>query len=240
MTDARAQLFLQPLLSARRLAKIFHLGRAVYALTGVNLDIYPGEFVIIRGPSGSGKSTLLSLLAGLDRPTSGSVMLDGLHLEQLSEAALSDLRRRRIGYVFQLFNLVEHLNALHNVALPLTFSRTPAWYIQQRCRHLLDMVGLGHRAHHLPRQLSGGEQQRVAIARALVNEPAILLADEPTGNLDSSTTQSVMQLMAHINEQMQQTSIVVTHDARLDTYADRVFHMADGEIHDVVEGGRRR
>ena len=229
---------LKPLLSTRRLSKVFHLGSAVYALTGVDLDIFPGEFIIIRGPSGSGKSTLLSLLAGLDRPTSGSIILDGMHLERLSETALADLRRRRMGYVFQLFNLVEQLSALHNVALPLTFSRTPAWYIEERCQRLLERVGLAHRSHHLPRQLSGGEQQRVAIARALVNEPAVLLADEPTGNLDTNTTNEIMDLMAGINSELQQTSVIVTHDPRLDRYADRIFHMADGQVVSVRKGGR--
>ncbi len=166
--------------------------------------------------------------------------MDGVSFDTLSEAALSDLRRRRIGYVFQLFNLVEHLSALSNVALPLTFSRTPHWYVEERCQRLLAWVGLSHRAHHLPRQLSGGEQQRVAIARALANEPALLLADEPTGNLDTHTTDEIMGLMAQINAQWQQTTVMVTHDERLDVYADRVLHMADGQLVAVSRGGRHR
>lgn len=230
----------QPVLSTRKLNRAFHLGAAIYAVHNVDLDIYPGEFVVIRGPSGSGKSTLLSLLAGLDRPTSGRVIMDGLVLNELSEAALADLRRRKIGYVFQFFNLIGHLTARQNVALPMAFTPAPQWYIDQRCKELLDLVGLGHRADHLPGELSGGEQQRVAIARALANAPSILLADEPTGNLDRKTAKQIAGVFHHINEQYRQTCAMVTHDPELESYAHRVIFMADGSVVETVLGGRGR
>ncbi len=229
-----------PVLLARRLNKAFHLGAAIYAVSDLDLDIYPGEFVVIRGPSGSGKSTLLALLAGLDRPTSGQVILDGLVVNELSEAARADLRRRRIGFVFQFFNLVGHLTARQNVALPLSFTPTPAWYIERRAAELLAVVGLAHRAHHLPGELSGGEQQRVAIARALANEPAVLMADEPTGNLDRRTAEQMAELFLTINRRYRQTCVLVTHDPALEAYAHRVIHLRDGRIDHIEVGGRGR
>jgi len=227
-------------LAARKLNRAFYLGSAIYAVHDVDLDVYPGEFVIIRGPSGSGKSTLLSLLAGLDRPTSGRILVDGLNLNDLSEAELAGLRRRKIGYVFQFFNLIGHLTARQNVILPMAFTPAPQWYMDQRSQELLELVGLGRRADHLPGELSGGEQQRVAIARALANAPSVLLADEPTGNLDRKTATQIANVFHQVNVDYGQTSVMVTHDPELAEYAHRVISMADGTVVDIAPGGRGR
>lgn len=230
----------RPVLCARKLNRAFYLGAAIYAVHDLDLDVYPGEFVVVRGPSGSGKSTMLSLMAGLDRPTSGRIMVDGQDLNDLSEAELADLRRRKIGYVFQFFNLIGHLNARQNVVLPMAFTPAPQWYMDRRAQELLELVGLEHRADHLPGQLSGGEQQRVAIARALANTPSVLLADEPTGNLDRKTATQISGVFHRINEEYGQTCVMVTHDPELAAYAHRVISMADGTVVDIAPGGRGR
>lgn len=230
----------RPVLCARKLNRAFYLGAAIYAVHDLDLDVYPGEFVVVRGPSGSGKSTMLSLMAGLDRPTSGRITVDGQDLNDLSEAELADLRRRKIGYVFQFFNLIGHLNARQNVVLPMAFTPAPQWYVDQRAQELLELVGLTHRADHLPGQLSGGEQQRVAIARALANTPSVLLADEPTGNLDRRTATQISGVFHRINEEYGQTCVMVTHDPELAAYAHRVISMADGTVVDIAPGGRGR
>jgi len=217
-------------LIARDLYKAYFLGKTVYAVNGVDMTVMPGEFLLILGPSGSGKSTLLSLLAGLDRPVSGEVVLDGHPLSGLSENQLADLRRRKVGYVFQFFNLVPHLTAYENIALPISLTGVPGWFVARRTRELLSLVGLAGRPNHLPSQLSGGEQQRVAIARALANEPRIVFADEPTGNLDSRTSEQIRDLFGELNRDFGQTFVVVSHDERFAPIADRVVRLVDGRL----------
>ncbi len=220
------------ILRTENLTKRFGVGStAVTALSDVSLAIEQGEFVAVMGPSGCGKSTLLHLLGGLDRPTSGRVLLDGTDLSTLDDTALSLLRRRRVGFVFQFFNLVAVLTALENVALPLLMDG------RQReaaglAREWLARVGLADRTESRPDQLSGGEQQRVAIARALVAEPAILLADEPTGNLDSRAADDLLQILRRSADEWGRTVVMVTHDARMAAYADRIVFMRDGTVVD--------
>ena len=225
-----------PILIARNLYKAYFLGKTVYAVNNVDLAVMPGEFLVILGPSGSGKSTLLSLLAGLDRPIGGEVILDGHAISELSENELADIRRRKVGYVFQFFNLVGHLTAYANVALPITLTGAPTWFVRQRTQELLELVGLTARSGHLPGQMSGGEQQRVAIARALANEPRILFADEPTGNLDSRTGQQIRDLFQGLNRDFGQTFVVVTHDQRFAELADRVVRLVDGKLAEEPAG----
>jgi len=219
-----------PVLKAERLNKVYWLGTAVYAVDNVSVEIEQGQYVLIKGPSGGGKSTLLSLLAGLDRPTSGDVILDGQRLASLSENELSALRRQKVGMIYQFFNLLPNLTALENVALPLRLSGTPEWFAVRHAAHLLDRVGLAERADHLPGQMSGGEQQRVAIARALANEPKVLMGDEPTANLDSRTTRDIRKLILELNQELGQTCVIVTHDATLVEDAHRVLTLVDGRI----------
>lgn len=220
----------EPILRAVNVNKAYFLGETIYAVNDVSLAVQPGEFVVIMGASGSGKSTLLSLLGGLDRPISGEIILDGTRYSALNENGLAALRREKIGYVFQFFNLIAHLSALENVCLPLTFGGTGRNAINGRANELLDMVGLGSRKSHKPMQMSGGEQQRVAIARALANNPRVVLADEPTGNLDSKNSDDIAQIFKRFNTEMGQTFVVVSHDESMTEYADRVFYMKDGRI----------
>ncbi len=209
-------------------------GRVLTILDGVTLDVSAGEFLAIAGPSGSGKSTLLGLIAGLDRPTAGSIRVDGVALGALDEDALARLRREKIGYVFQSFHLIPTLTALENVAIPLELAGAPD--ALARARALLDEVGLADRGHHYPAQLSGGEQQRVAIARAVANHPALLLADEPTGNLDSTIGAQIIDLLVAWNRRHGRTLVLVTHDPALARHADRMIELRDGRI--VGERGR--
>ena len=212
----------------------FELGSAdVKALDKINLEIDQGEFVALVGPSGSGKSTLLNLLGGLDRPTSGELNMQGLGLEDASETELTAHRRHNLGFIFQSFNLLPTLTALENVALPLMLSGVPLKERHERAADLLKRVGLEHRLDHRPTEMSGGEQQRAAIARALVNNPQLILADEPTGNLDSSTGDEVMQLLRTLNTESGVTLIVVTHDPEVAAYADRVVYLRDGGIEKI-------
>jgi ABC-type lipoprotein export system ATPase subunit len=227
----------EPILRTVNLSKVFFMGETIRAVDTVNLAVAPGEFVAIAGPSGSGKSTLLSLLGGLDRPTSGEVILSGQRFSRLSENGLALLRRRRIGYVFQFFNLLPHLSALENVCLPMRFCGVPRGQAVTRGAELLETVGLGARKTHLPLQLSGGEQQRVAIARALANRPAIVLADEPTGNLDSKTRAGIGEMFLRLNREHGQTFVTVTHDQYLVSCAHRTLHVRDGQIVEVTPGG---
>ncbi|MBI2468536.1 MAG: ABC transporter ATP-binding protein [Candidatus Rokubacteria bacterium] len=203
-------------------------GRVLTILDGVTLDVPAGEFLAIAGPSGSGKSTLLGLIAGLDRPTAGSIRLDGVALGALDEDALARLRREKIGYVFQSFHLIPTLTALENVAIPLELAGAPD--ALARARALLDEVGLADRGHHYPAQLSGGEQQRGAIARAVANHPALLLADEPTGNLDSTIGAQIIDLLVAWNRRHGRTLVLVTHDPALARHADRMIELRDGRI----------
>jgi putative ABC transport system ATP-binding protein len=213
------------------LTRHYKMGDAyVEALRGVDLSMAHGEFVALVGPSGSGKSTVLNLIGGLDRPTGGEVWVDGIELSASDERVLTEHRRERVGFVFQTFNLLPRLTAEENVALPLMFGGVPQAERRGRARMLLERVGLGARLGHRPTQLSGGEQQRVAIARALVGQPALLLADEPTGNLDSVTGSEIMALLRELNRERQLTALVVSHDAEVAAYAERVVKLRDGRV----------
>jgi putative ABC transport system ATP-binding protein len=227
---------------AQDLHRVYRMGNVeVPALAGVSLKVRRGEFIVILGVSGSGKSTLLHLLGGLDRPTQGSVLVEGQDLSQLSDNQLAEVRLRKIGFVFQFFNLMPQLTAQANVELPLYIAEVPAKKAQARAAELLTMVGLAERTTHRPSELSGGEQQRVAIARALANDPKIILADEPTGNLDTTNGAEVIQLLRKINQSQGQTVIIVGHDLRLTTVADRVIEMRDGRFvgERLQQGGRQ-
>jgi putative ABC transport system ATP-binding protein len=219
------------MLSVRGVTKSYRQGDAeVKALAGVTLDIAPGEFVAVVGPSGSGKSTLLHLLGGLDAPTSGDILIDGTPISRMTDDEVTIFRRRSIGFVFQFFNLMPTLSAEENVALPLLLDGKRRRDVETRAAAALDTVGLGHRRRHRPDELSGGEMQRVAIARALVIEPKLILADEPTGNLDSATGEQILDLIRRANRERQATVVMVTHDAKAAAYGSRVVAMRDGRI----------
>ncbi len=220
-----------PAVEARDVARSYELdGVSVEALRGVTLSIDQGDYVAIVGPSGSGKSTLMHLLGCLDRPTSGSLLLGGRDVAELSDSELADLRNHTIGFVFQSFQLLGRTSALENVALPLVYRGLRRAERRVRATAALDSVGLGHRLGHRPGQLSGGEQQRVAIARALVGEPTVLLADEPTGNLDSRSGADVMDLLGRLNSERGVAVVVVTHDLAVAGHADRRIHLRDGLV----------
>lgn len=227
----------EPILRTVNLKKSFHLGRTIYAVDDVNLVVDRGEFVVLMGPSGSGKSTLLGLLGGLDRPQSGDVILDGQRYSKLTENGLARIRRNKVGFVFQFFNLIAHFTALENVMLPMRFGGMSKKAMIDRAEGLLDQVGLAERKHHKPLELSGGEQQRVAIARALANQPSIVLADEPTGNLDSKTSTEIGEIFHKLNQETGQTFVVVSHDRSLTRWAHRVVEMLDGQIAQISDGG---
>ena len=224
------------LIQARGLEKRYRRGKVqVEALRGVDLDIPSGAFVVIVGPSGGGKTTLLHLLGGIDRPTSGQIRVNGQTLETASESELTRFRRDHIGFVFQFYNLLPSLNALDNVILPL-LARGWSWKkASQSGQAFLERVGLQARWRHMPGELSGGEQQRVAIARALVGEPSVILADEPTGDLDSVTSGEIIQLMVHLNQQLGSTFIIATHNQTLCQYATATYEMRDGLLHQGLE-----
>lgn len=210
--------------------KSFQMGDSVIkAVCDVNVGIGKGEFVAIVGPSGSGKSTMMSLVGALDLATKGEIFLDGIDIEHVSESKLAQIRGKKIGFIFQTFNLVPTLNALENVMLPMIFQDTPKWKRLERGKKLLDNVKLGHRIYHLPNELSGGERQRVAIARALANDPEVILADEPTGNLDSKTGEEIMDLFIELNRQGK-TIIMITHDQNLAKKAKRIVKLKDGKV----------
>jgi len=220
------------LVRARALRKEYGAGAGlVRAVDGVDLDIPPGETVAVMGPSGCGKSTLLHLLGGLDRSSGGELWFHGRRIGQLSEHALAEMRRKEVGFVFQAFHLMEELTAQENVELPALLARVPPRAARRRARDLLERVGLGDRAAHLPSALSGGQRQRVAIARALVNEPVLVLADEPTGNLDSAATLDILRIFKALHE-AGQTLVIVTHDERIGATADRLIQMRDGAFAD--------
>ncbi len=219
------------IIQARSLYKIYDMGEEkVTALKNINLDIFAGEICCIFGPSGSGKSTLLNQLAGLEKPTRGGVKICGQIISRMNENELAAFRQHHSGFIFQSYNLLNHLNALENVALPLEFAGIEKTEREKAARHMLGEVGLAGRMKHYPNQMSGGQQQRVGIARAFINRPQVIFADEPTGNLDSKSTKEVMEMMTRFVRAYRQTLILVTHDQEMAAYADRIITLKDGEI----------
>lgn len=229
-----------PVIEVKNLYKIYRVGEnKVYALNGVDFTMYRGEFCAIVGTSGSGKSTLLNMLAGLEKPTKGEIVIAGKHIEKLKEDQLVSFRREKVGFIFQSYNLLNTMNAVENIALPLAFQGVPKKVRLEKAKKYLKLVGLEKVGKHMPNQMSGGQQQRVGIARALAVHPEIIFADEPTGNLDSHTTMDVLQLMQQIVWEQNQTLVMVTHDNNLAAYADRVFHIIDGKIVKIEENTQK-
>jgi putative ABC transport system ATP-binding protein len=227
--DARSTA--EPAVVVDKLWKLFAVGdEAVRALAEVSVTVTPGEFVALMGPSGSGKSTLLHLLGGLDRPTKGTISIGGTDTGGLTESQFSSLRHSTIGFIFQSYNLIPFLSALENVELPLMFEPVDRVSVRRRATELLELVGLGHRLHHRPSRMSGGEQQRTAIARALIGSPSIVLADEPTANLDQRTGQSIIALLEDLCRRLGVTIVAATHDPAVAAHASRVLVMADGQV----------
>lgn len=225
-----------PIIEVKNLYKIYKVGDTrVHALDGVDFTINKGEFCAIVGPSGSGKSTLLNMLAGLEKPTKGEIIIDKIHIEHMTENQLVEFRRKRVGFIFQSYNLLKTLNAVENVALPLSFRGMAKKERNAIAEKYLKLVGLEKQMYHMANAMSGGQQQRVGIARALAVNPRIIFADEPTGNLDSKTTMEILKLMRRIVREQQQTLIMVTHDNHLASYADRLFHIVDGKIFKIEE-----
>ncbi|MCI8822770.1 MAG: ABC transporter ATP-binding protein [Lachnospiraceae bacterium] len=221
----------EPVIQVKNLYKVFRVGNErVRALNGVDMTIYKGEFCAIVGTSGSGKSTMLNMLAGLEKPTKGEVIIAGQHLEKMSENQLVKFRREKVGFIFQSFNLLGTMNAIENVALPLTFRGVNKKVREEKAVKMLKLVGLPKHMKHRPNEMSGGQQQRVGVARALVLDPEIIFADEPTGNLDSNTSAEVLKLMRKVVQEQNQTMVMVTHDNHLAGFADRIFHIIDGKI----------
>ena len=220
---------MKPLVSLENLWKTYHVGADVHALCGVDLGVAEGEYVAIMGPSGSGKSTLLNLLGCLDQPSAGQYWLGGEEVSRMTDAQLSDVRNRKIGFIFQSFNLIPQLTILENIEVPLFYQGVPRHRRHPRSRELAEMVGLGDRAAHRPTELSGGQQQRVAIARSLANDPLMLLADEPTGNLDTHTADEIMSLFDDLHRRGR-TILMVTHESDVAARAQRVVHLRDGRV----------
>jgi lipoprotein-releasing system ATP-binding protein len=218
-------------LETRNLVKHYRQGELdVSVLKGIDLIVNHGDQIAIMGPSGSGKSTLLHLLGGLDEATAGDVLLDGVNIQRMSQAKLAALRNKSLGFIYQFHHLLAEFDAVENVAMPLLISGSSITNARKRATQLLERVGLGHRLHHKPAELSGGERQRAAVARALINNPQCILADEPTGNLDSASAEQLYQLMARLNKEMGVSVLIVTHDKRLAERMDTVLHMEDGLI----------
>lgn len=221
----------QYIINLENVSKFYQMGETtVKALQGIHLDVKRGEFLAIMGPSGSGKSTAVNMVGCLDIPTQGSIFLDGQNIAHMTESQLAQVRGRKIGFIFQSFNLIPTLSALENVMLPMMFQGTLKEKRVERATKLLNLVDLGDRMHHKPTELSGGQQQRVAIARSLANDPPVVLADEPTGNLDSKTGEMVMKFLSRLNNEEKKTIIMVTHDAKLAKHADRIAFLKDGKI----------
>ena len=232
---------MEKVIEVKNLYKLYRVGDSVVrALNGVNFEIYEGEFCAIVGTSGSGKSTLLNMLAGLEKPTKGEVIIGGEHMEKMNEEELVRFRRENVGFIFQSFHLIGTMNALENVALPLSFRGEPKNVRLKKAEKMLNLVNLSNHKNHMPNQMSGGQQQRVGVARALVVNPKIIFADEPTGNLDSHTSEEVMKLMQDVVRKQKKTLVMVTHDNHLASYADRVFHIIDGKIVKIEENRKER
>lgn len=225
-----------PMIQVKNLYKVYKVGETkVYALNGVDFTIYKGEFCAIVGPSGSGKSTLLNMMAGLEKPSKGEIIIAGNHIEKLSENNLVAFRRKHVGFIFQSYNLIQTMNALENVALPLSFRGVSRLKRNEKAREYIKLVGLEKQSRHMANEMSGGQQQRVGIARALAVNPQIIFADEPTGNLDSKTTKEILDLMQKIVREQNQTLVMVTHDNTIAQFADRQFHIVDGKIFKIEE-----
>ena len=223
------------LIDVRNVKKVYHVGTVdVHALRGVDLQVASGDICSIIGRSGSGKSTMLNVLAGLEQVSGGEIVIAGKHLERMTQGELILFRQKRVGFIFQSFNLMPYYTALENVALPLSFSGVPLAQRTKRAKQMLDVVGLSTHMKHKPSELSGGQQQRVAIARALVTNPSIVFADEPTGNLDSNTSDEVMQVIINIMREQKKTLVMVTHDPHIAEYGDKVVHLLDGRITDIT------
>jgi putative ABC transport system ATP-binding protein len=221
----------EPIVAIRELSKVYQQGDTkIIALDSITLNIAPAEFLVLMGPSGSGKSTLLHIIAGVDRPTSGEVHVQGKDITRLNESALADWRNHNVGFVFQTFNLIPVLTAFENVELPLLLTRLPGRERRRLVTTALELVGLADRMKHLPRQMSGGQEQRVAIARALVTDPGLIVADEPTGNLDSHSAQEVLGILQQLSREMRKTVILVTHDPKAAAYGSRQVHLEKGEL----------
>ena len=226
----------KPIIQVRKLYKVYPVGDdRVFALNGVDLTIREGEFCAIVGTAGSGKSTMLNMLAGLEKPTKGEVIIDNHHIEKMTESELVQFRRDNVGFIFQSFNLMGTMNAVENVALPLTFQGVSKRERLNRAKKMIHMVGLDKYATHKPNQMSGGQQQRVGVARALVVKPEIIFADEPTGNLDSNTSREIMNLMQTVVREQNQTLIMVTHDNQLASFADKIIRIVDGKIVEMID-----
>lgn len=231
MSVGAAQTMTQPLVQARNVSKIFRRDEfEVRALDDVSLDIAPGEFVALMGPSGSGKTTLLNMIAGIDRPTEGELLVLGQNIFELSENEIARWRNVNIGYVFQTFNLIPVLTAQENVELPLLLTKLSKAERREHARAVLSLVGLAERTHHLPKQLSGGQEQRVAIARAIVTDPTVIIADEPTGDLDSNSATEVLNILKQLNEDFGKTVVMVTHDPHAAAYAHVTRHLEKGKL----------
>ncbi len=225
-----------PIIQVKNLYKIYRVGESkVYALNGVDFSLRRGEFCAVVGPSGSGKSTLLNMMAGLEKPSKGEIVIAGTHIERMTEKELVTFRRENVGFIFQSYNLLKTMNAVENVALPLSFRGVPKKERLEMARKYLKLVGLEKQMDHMANEMSGGQQQRVGIARALVVNPRIIFADEPTGNLDSKTTKDVLKLMRQIVRKRKQTLIMVTHDNYLAGFADKQIHIVDGKILKIEE-----
>lgn len=227
-------------INLRKVKKTYRMGEEkIYALKGIDLSIRKGEFFCLLGTSGSGKSTLLNLMAGLEKPTKGEIIINNHSVEKMNEKQLAMFRQENIGFVFQSYNLLPMLTALENVSLPLIFKGVSKKSRMKAATKMLQAVGLGERLNHKPTQLSGGQQQRVSIARAFIGKPSIVFADEPTGNLDTKTTLEIMELITNIARQNNQTLIIVTHDTEISHYADKVVYIKDGEIDRIEQNDTR-
>lgn len=225
-----------PLIQIKGLTKKYRLGREVItAVNGVSVDIEAGEFVILLGPSGSGKTTFLHMVAGLEKPTKGDIIVKGLYINKMKEQDMALYRRRYMAFIFQAYNLIPTLTSTENVAMPLMFDGVSKLKREKRARELLTQIGLEHRLKNKPTEMSGGQQQRVSIARALINDPKIIFADEPTGNLDTRTTKEIMEILAARVRERGATLVMVTHNEELVDYADRVIYMRDGRLHRILD-----